>query len=149
MQKLTTLILLMSASVAVQAVDLSVNNAYIRTMPPGQTTTAGFLSVTNNSLNHCRLLSGTSSISPRIEFHEHQHAQGMMQMRKVDSVVVAAGQTVTFSPGALHIMLFEIDKTVNVGDTTQMEIASDQCGAISFTAETRSLIQKPMTGMHH
>ena len=149
MQKLTTLILLMSASVAVHAVDLSVNNAYIRTMPPGQTTTAGFLSVTNNSPNHCRLLSGTSSISPRIEFHEHQHAQGMMQMRKVDSVVVAAGQTVTFSPGALHIMLFEIDKTVNVGDTTQMEIASDQCGAISFTAETRSLIQKPMTGMHH
>ena len=149
MQKLTTLILLLSASVGVQAVDLSVNSAYIRTMPPGQTMTAGFLSVTNNSLNHCRLLSGTSSISPRVEFHEHQHAQGLMQMRKVNSVVVAAGQTVTFSPGALHIMLFEIDKTLTVGDTTQMEIATDQCGAISFTVETRSLIQKPITGMHH
>ena len=149
MQKLTTLILLLSASVGVHAVDLSVNSAYIRTMPPGQTMTAGFLSVTNNSLNHCRLLSGTSAISPRVEFHEHRHAQGMMQMRKVDSVLVAAGQTVAFSPGTLHIMLFDIDKTLNVGDTTQMEIASDQCGAISFTAETRSLIQKPMTGMHH
>lgn len=149
MQKLATLILLMSASAAVHAVDLSVNNAYIRTMPPGQTMTAGFLTVTNNSLKRCQLLSGTSSISPRIEFHEHQHAQGMMQMRQVDSVVVAAGQTVTFSPGALHLMLYEIDEPLVAGDTTQMEIASDQCGAISFTAEIRSLIQKPMTGMHH
>jgi len=149
MQKLTTLILLMSTSVAVHAVDLSVNNAYIRTMPPGQTTTAGFLTVTNNSLKPCQLLSGTSSISPRIEFHQHQHVQGMMQMRKVDTVLVAAGQTVTFSPGALHIMLFEIATTLTVGEITQMEIASDQCGAISFTAEIRSLIQKPMTGMHH
>ena len=149
MQKLATLILLMSTSVAVDAVDLSVNNAYIRTMPPGQTKTAGFLSVTNNSPNHCQLLGGTSSVSPRIEFHEHHHAQGMMQMRKVDSVMVAAGQTVTFSPGALHLMLFEIATTLTVGEITQMEIASDQCGAISFTAEIRSLIQKPMTGMHH
>ena len=149
MHKLAILILLMSATVAVHADDLSVNDAYVRTMPPGQTRTAGFLAVTNNSLKRCQLLSGTSSISPRIEFHEHQHVQGMMQMRQVDRVVVAAGQTISFSPGALHIMLFEIDTKLTVGETTQMEIASDQCGAISFTAEIRSLIQKPMTGKHH
>ena len=149
MHKLAILILLMSATATVHADDLSVNDAYVRTMPPGQTRTAGFLTVTNNSLKRCQLLSGTSSISPRIEFHEHQHVQGMMQMRQVDRVVVAAGQTISFSPGAQHIMLFEIDTKLTVGETTQMEIASDQCGAISFTAEIRSLIQKPMTGKHH
>ena len=149
MHKFAILILLMSATATVHADDLSVNDAYVRTMPPGQTRTAGFLTVTNNSLKRCQLLSGTSSISPRIEFHEHQHVQGMMQMRQVDRVVVAAGQTISFSPGAQHIMLFEIDTKLTVGETTQMEIASDQCGAISFTAEIRSLIQKPMTGKHH
>ncbi|MFT7690349.1 MAG: copper(I)-binding protein, partial [Porticoccaceae bacterium] len=42
MQKLAILILLMSATVAVHAVDLSVNDAYVRAVPPGQTRTAGF-----------------------------------------------------------------------------------------------------------
>jgi copper(I)-binding protein len=156
MKKLLIFILLFTAqavtlAVAEQAADLSVTNAYIRTMPPGQTKTAGFLSVTNNGALSCQLTSAKSSLSSRIEFHEHQHSQGMMRMRPVAAVVVPPGETVVFAPGALHIMLFNIDDALEAGDITQMQLATDQCGSISFDAEVRSLVKKskPMDAMHH
>ena len=104
MKKLLIFTLLFTAqavtlAVAEQAADLSVTNAYIRTMPPGQTKTAGFLSVTNNGALSCQLTSAKSSLSSRIEFHEHQHSQGMMRMRPVAAVVVPPGETVVFAPG--------------------------------------------------
>jgi hypothetical protein len=48
-------------------------------------------------------------------------------------------------------MLFNIDADLEAGDITQMQLATDQCGSISFDAEVRSLVKKskPMDGMHH
>lgn len=139
------------AQAAAPTADVQVSDAYIRTMPPGRTTTAGFLAVTNNSGQSCQLLGATSTVSKRLEFHEHQHMQGMIKMRPVSMVVVPAGETVVFEPGALHIMLFNIDAEIQAGDITQMQLITDQCGSISFDAEVRSLLAKPkkMEGMHH
>lgn len=158
MKKLLTIVLLFTTQVAVSAAPpaepvagLSVANAYIRTMPPGQNKTAGFLSVTNSGAVSCQLVSAEASISTRIEFHEHQHSQGMMRMRPVAAVVVPPGETVVFAPGALHLMLFNIDTDLQVGDSTQLQLITDQCGSISVDAEVRSLVKKPkpMDGMHH
>lgn len=119
---------------------LQVTNAYIRAMPPGQTKTAGFLAVTNNGAKSCQLVSAKSSISNRLEFHEHQHSQGMMRMRPVADVVVPPGETVVFAPGGLHIMLFDIDSSPQADASTQMQLVTDQCGVVSFDAEVRSLV---------
>ena len=72
-------------------------------------------------------------------------------MRPVAAVVIPPGESVVFAPGALHIMLFNIDAALEAGDITQMQLATDQCGSISFDAEVRSLVKKPkpMDGMHH
>ena len=155
MKKLLILVLLFATPALAQAAaptaDVQVTNAYIRTMPPGRTTTAGFLTIANNSDQSCELTGAMSTLSNRIEFHEHQHMQGMMKMRPVATVVVPAGETVVFAPGALHIMLFNIDTELKAGEVTQMELITDQCGSISFDAEVRSLLAKPkkMEGMHH
>ena len=129
---------------------LEVTEAYIRTMPPGRTTTAGFLSISNAGEADCQLLNAESSISDRVEFHEHQHADGMMRMRPLpDGVIIPAGETVVFKPGGLHIMLFNITSELEAGEVTQLRFNTDHCGTVQFTAEVRSLLDKPMGGMHH
>ena len=129
---------------------LHVSGAYIRTMPPGRTTTAGFLSVTNHSAMACQLTGAESSISDRLEFHEHLHSDGMMRMRPVPGgVTVPAGETVIFEPGGLHIMLFNIQQPLISGENTQLQLNTDQCGTIAVSTEIRSLVTKPMGGMHH
>ena len=133
-----------------QSTDLQVSDAYIRTMPPGRTTTAGFLAVTNNGEQTCEITGFESPLSRRVEMHEHLHADGMMRMRPVTgTLALTAGETLIFKPGGLHIMLFNIGSTLSVGDVTQLQLNTDQCGSIEFTATIRSLAAKPMAGKHH
>ena len=133
-----------------QSTDLNVSDAYVRSMPPGRTTTAGFLTVTNNGEQACEITGFESPLSRRVEMHQHLHADGMMRMRPVTgTLALTAGETLIFKPGGLHIMLFNIGSTLSVGDVTQLQLNTDQCGSIEFTATIRSLAAKPMAGKHH
>ena len=135
---------------AAQSSGLQVTDAYIRPMPPGRTTTAGFLTLTNNAEQVCQITGFESSLSRRIEIHEHLHVDGMMRMRPVTrGLALPAGETLKFQPGGLHIMLFNIDSKLDVGGVTQLKMNTDQCGSVEFTASIRSLVAKPMTGKHH
>ncbi|MDA7753185.1 copper chaperone PCu(A)C [bacterium] len=129
---------------------LTVTDAYIRTMPPGRTVTAGFLSITNSGNQACQILSAESPLSDRLEFHEHLHSDGMMRMRPVSGgLLIEAGDTLVFQPGGLHIMLFNIQHPLVTGENTPLLLNTDQCGSLQVNAEIRSLVAKPMGGMHH
>ena len=66
-----------------QPAALMISGAYIRTMPPGQKVTAAFLTVSNVEEFDCQILSATSPLTNRIEFHQHQHVEGLMRMRQM------------------------------------------------------------------
>jgi periplasmic copper chaperone A len=155
MKKIITLLLILVAQASLvaplaQSSSLQASDSYIRTMPPGLTTTAGFLSITNSGSTPCLLLSAESQLSDRLEFHEHLHSDGMMRMRPVTGGInVPAGETVVFKPGGLHIMLFNIQQPLIAGESTRLQFNTDQCGILDISAEIRSLVAKPMGGMHH
>lgn len=124
--------------------------AYIRTMPPGRTVTAGFLSITNSGTLPCLILSAEAAISDRLEFHEHLHSNGMMRMRRVSGgLQIESGETLVFRPGGLHIMLFNIQQALVPGEDTPLQLHTDQCGTLQVNAQIRSLVAKPKGGMHH
>jgi copper(I)-binding protein len=54
-----------------------------------------------------------------------------------------------FQPGGLHIMLFNIQQPLIAGENTPLQLNTDQCGRLEVNAEIRSLVAKPMGGMHH
>ena len=129
---------------------LEASDAYIRTMPPGRTVTAGFLSITNSGSQDCKILSAESPLSDRLEFHDHLHSDGMMRMRPVaGGLQINAGETLVFQPGGLHIMLFNLQQPLVAGESTPLQLNTDQCGTLQINAEIRSLVAKPMGGMHH
>lgn len=133
-----------------QAADLLIADAYIRTMPPGRTTTAGFLTVTNSGKQMCHITGLESPLTSRIEIHEHLHVDGMMRMRPVKAgLAISVGETLIFRPGGLHIMLFNIEDKLNAGESVRLQLNTDQCGSVEFTAAIRSLVAKPMAGKHH
>jgi len=131
-----------------QPTSLKISGAYIRTMPPGQKVTAAFLTVSNVEESDCQILSATSPLTNRIEFHQHQHVDGLMRMRQMKSVLIAAGETVVFKPGAFHIMFFNMDNMLMDGDKTEVTLQTDQCGDYSAELEVRSLV-KPTIMDHH
>jgi copper(I)-binding protein len=61
------------------------------------------------------LLSVTSPQVGRIEMHETTNHGQMTEMRALARIPVRAGETLRFTPGGRHLMLFEIDRNVAAG----------------------------------
>jgi copper(I)-binding protein len=90
------------------ATRIVVDDARLRQLLPGQHKTAGYFNITNTSAAPVSLTGASSSIAKAIEFHRIVHDGDIVRMRPVEKVMVAAGATVRFEPGGLHLMVFGV-----------------------------------------
>jgi hypothetical protein len=58
-----------------------------------------------------------SPLAARVEIHSSSMAGGVMTMQPVGRVAVPAGGQVTFGPGAYHLMIIGLTRTIKAGDT--------------------------------
>jgi hypothetical protein len=94
---------------------VAVFGAWSRALPPVVKIGAAYLQVTNTKPVDIVLVGAEASIAERAELHEHVHVNGMMRMRQLQNVQIAAGSTVRFAPHGLHIMLFGLRRPLNDG----------------------------------
>lgn len=79
---------------------------------------AVYLTLTNNGAKAEKLLSAAAPLSKRVELHEHRHEDGVMRMRQVkEPLIIPAGKSLSFKPGGLHIMLFEMTEKKKTGES--------------------------------
>lgn len=62
---------------------------------------------------------------------------GMMTMREVPSIGVPAGETVELKPGGLHIMLLDVRRVIEPGETIEVTLTFESGEEIVTTAEVR------------
>jgi copper(I)-binding protein len=72
----------------------------------------------------------------------------MMKMREKKTVSVDAGQIVDFSPGALHLMIFNVKAPLVEGNTTKFELQTDRCGDYPVELDIRSPLRPKMKDHH-
>jgi copper(I)-binding protein len=123
---------------------LHIKDAYLRTMPPGQSVTAGFMTVMNHGQDNCSITAAASPIAERVEFHEHLYKDGIMQMRPLAAVAVNAGETVKFVSGGLHLMFFGVIQPLRTGQTTTLTLQTDHCGDYGLELSIKSLMKSMM-----
>ncbi|MEJ2538533.1 MAG: cytochrome c oxidase assembly protein [Gemmatimonadota bacterium] len=71
----------------------------------------------------------------RAEIHETSLTDGMMRMRPVDSLVLAAGEERTLAPGGLHVMLLDLAEPLRAGDSVRVRLLlADPYGVVEFSA---------------
>ena len=87
---------------------LAVDDAAIRPLIPGRDTTAGYFTITNNTSVTVTLTGARADQARAIEIHESLVRDDRVRMRRVEQVVVPAGETVQFAPGGLHLMIFGV-----------------------------------------
>ena len=126
---------------------LTADMAYIRAPIPGHSMTAAFLTLKNSGKESCTLISAKSTFAEKIEFHTHQHVDGMMKMRPVESVKVASNSTLKFKPGGLHLMLFGVKASEK--QSAEIILGTDKCGDLTFSAPIKSIKSAPAEAMHH
>jgi len=86
---------------------LTVSHAWVRAPAPGLAVAAGYLDIRNASSTPVALTGASSSAAGSIEIHSETHDGDMMQMRQIDSIPIASGQTVSLAPGGTHLMLLQ------------------------------------------
>ncbi len=102
-----------------------VSDAYIREMPPGQTISASFMMLENNSDTDVSLYKVNSDIAKQVELHQHTEVDGIMEMRRVKKITIPAKGEIVLKPGGYHMMLFGIKKGMKSGDSVELKLSFD------------------------
>ena len=72
-------------------------------------TAVAYFSVTSSIAD--RITGVSSPSAAAVEIHESTASGGMASMQELEFVELPAGQSVTFAPGGMHIMIISPDKT--------------------------------------
>ena len=113
------------------SLSLSVQQPWIRLMPPGAPNTAGFMVFENADTTEHAVVSAASEIARSVELHTHIEEDGRMKMRRLDKVALAPKQKVELKEGHHHVMF--------IGLTA--ELTENQQVPIVFTLEDGSDIR--------
>lgn len=122
MKLLIKIIGLYVLSLPLAQAELVMDHGYVRGMPPGQKVTAGFMSLRNTGSEDIALCYAGSSVANKVEFHTHSHDGGVMRMRRMDELVVPAGETVELKPGQIHLMFMGLNQSLAEGDKVPLEV---------------------------
>ncbi|MEP7242524.1 MAG: copper chaperone PCu(A)C [Gammaproteobacteria bacterium] len=116
---------------------LIVQNAWMRSVP-GADTAAVYLVLRNTGVQPVIVIGVRSPVASHVMIHETSTANGTSQMRMHDKLVVAPGQSVSFQPGGLHIMLSGLKKSVLIGQTVPLVLLTND-GQVQVAALVRPL----------
>ncbi|MBL4826620.1 MAG: copper chaperone PCu(A)C [Spongiibacteraceae bacterium] len=126
---------------SVQA-DIEIKEAYVRGLPPGQTTTAAFMRLFNTAKQAVEIVSVSTDSAKHAEIHEHLHRDGMMRMEKVKHFIVPAGGDVVLEPGGYHLMLLDLHKPLREGDIVKIQLVAKNGERISAQLPVRSVLNE-------
>ena len=130
------LLLLSLASLDIRA-EITLQDGWIKQLPPSVPMRAGYLTITNTGTSADRLLSASSPAFRSVEIHESQMVDGMMTMKHMHEVRFDAGETLHFKPGGLHLMMMNPELPLELGDRIPLVIEFES-GTRTFEMTVRN-----------
>lgn len=101
--------------------------------PPGAKTGAVYFDAVNGG-DADRLLSvEAKDVAGSIELHTTLMEGTLMKMRKVEAVDLAGGKTTSLKPGGLHVMLIDLKKPLQAGQSFPLTLHLEKAGALHIT----------------
>lgn len=117
---------------------LSVQDAWIRATP-GVDVAAAYLTLHNAAAQPVVVSGVRSPAAAAAMIHESTLVDGKSTMRPREPLRIAAGETVRFAPGGLHIMLHGLKRPLAVGDEVPVTLLIEGGGSVTALARVRPL----------
>jgi len=112
--------------------NLIISEARARPTPPGISVGAVYFSITNLGLTADRLLSVSTPVASKVEFHESRSVHGVLEMRAVTAVECPSGATVKAMPGGLHVMLLGLAGPLAAGTEFTVSLHFRDAGVLTL-----------------
>ncbi len=128
MKPFKILVLLMLVYAKPVVADISVNNGWVRLLPPTVKTTAAYMTITSSQDD--RLVSASSPKVERVELHLSSMSNGVMSMNQVENIALKQGQTFELKPGSYHIMLIGLKQSLSEGEKIPLTLSFENQGEV-------------------
>lgn len=124
-----------TASLAATA-QVAVKDAWVRATVPQQKSTGAFMQI--SSAKPVRLVGVSSPVAGIAEVHEMKMDGGVMKMRAVEALDLAAGQALELRPGSYHVMLMELKSPIKDGDSVPLSLVFEGADKKRETVEVKA-----------
>jgi len=99
-----------------------VEAAWLRAPLPGVGSSAGYMTIVNDTRAPLRLTAVESEAATAISVHETRVEDGISRMVPVPALAVPAGGEVRLRPGGLHLMIDPGERRLQPGDTVPLTL---------------------------
>jgi len=127
------------------AAGVTVRQPFANPTMPGATVGAGYMQLVNAGRNQVVLVSATSPVAAKVEFHSMSMDGNIMRMREITGgIPIPPGGTVNFVPGGMHIMFVGLTQRLAPGSTVPL--------TLTFNGAPQVTLQMPVqaqSGGHH
>jgi copper(I)-binding protein len=107
---------------------IHIEQPWARATPGGAKIGAVYLTLMNHGSAGDRLLSATTPVAEKVQFHSVSEDNGVSRMREMRTVEVAPGAVVTFNPGGWHIMVVGLKQPLKEGQTFPLTLNFEKAG---------------------
>jgi copper(I)-binding protein len=108
---------------------IHVEHPWSRETPKGAKVAGGYFVIENKGTTPDRLIGGSAEIAGRFEIHEMKMDNGVMKMRELEKgIEIAPGKTVKFAPGGYHVMLMDLKKAPQQGESFKGTLVFEKAG---------------------
>lgn len=112
---------------------LRASQAYVPA-PAGDGPAALYVTVANRARSADSLVGGATPLAGRVELHSHVQRDGVMMMERVPGAPIAAGDSLVLAPGGFHLMLFDLVRRLEPGDTFTVDLQFRTLGRLPVKA---------------
>lgn len=107
---------------------LDIVDAWAPATPPSVAVGAAYAQIDSTTAD--TLLGGETPVARVVEIHQTTHEDGMMKMRQVESLPIAAGSSTRLEPHGAHLMLIDLVEPLAAGETFPLTLRFAQAGEV-------------------
>ena len=116
---------------------LEIREPWLRSSPPGVPVGAGYLTIINRGTAADELLGAATPRASMVQVHETRMEQGVMRMRELERLAIAAGAQIALAPGGAHLMLMGLNEPLRVGEKVPITLRFARGGEKTVIFEVR------------
>lgn len=128
-----------SAAAPYRIGDITISKPWTRATAKGAPVGAGYLVISNSGKTADKLLKVSFEIAGRGEIHTMDMTDGVMRMRKLESLDIPAGGEVQLAPGGLHLMLMELKGEIAEGTPVRGVLEFEKAGSITIDLDVQAM----------
>ena len=116
-----------------------VEDAWVRLPPPVADTAAGYMTIRNNGDKDIEITGVETAVAENPEFHAMEMHGDMMNMKKLEPVIIPAHGGINFTPSGNHLMLIGLTEPLEAGQHIMITLQTSEGESIMVHAEVRDM----------